>query len=598
MKSRISVNNGQPILMIDEKPACAMAYTTYFSERSCHEAFIRAGYRIFFINLSFTINPINSFETGFTPFRTGIFENPQAPDYSEFEENVRGILFLCPDAVIVPRIYISMPKWWTDLHPDDVIPTNKGGYREILFSEAFRRDACALLVRLIRHIRSADYASRIGGWQICGGQTQEWFHHDQNGSLHPNAEKPFRQWIKKTYGIENAVLPQTKDFLYTGSAHNQNENARRYSVFCNLGVAETVELFAKTVKQQTNYEQIVGVFYGYAFESNGTVLFGTHALRRLLDSPHLDFFSSPNAYTQNRDFGIDWADMIPVDSIKHHGKICFIECDIRTYLTKSIQEARPNVYPDDIYRTKDGASVWVGPPTAELSREALRKCFAHQLTKASAIWWFDMWGGWYDDDLLMAELEAMRNIYEANRIDSKSPLSPEVVFFADERAYASLFSKSPHLKGIPQTRTAMGNTGVPYDSCMTEDADAILHRYKAAVFPMPIPSEAGKHAMTLCDQMGIPYLTASAGHPALSVEELKDFYQKSGVHIYTDENDVVYAGGGYLALHSAVSGKKRLFLPTPLKVSPLFGADGFSRENNCITFSLKQNATALFSILS
>ena len=598
MKTRIFVNNGQPILMIDEKPACAMAYTTYFSERSCHEAFIRAGYRIFFVNVAFTKSPINSFATGFTPFRTGVFEDPQAPDYSEFEENVRRILHACPDAVIFPRIYISMPRWWTDTHPDDVIPTNKGGYREALFSDAFRKDACALLIRLIRHIRASDYASRIGGWQICGGQTQEWFHHDQNGSLHPVSEASYRQWIKEAYGIENETLPEKKAYLYAGLAYNESENARRYSVFCNLGVAETVDLFAKTVKQQTNGQQIVGVFYGYAFESNGTVLFGTHALRRLLDSPNLDFFSSPNAYTQNRDFGIDWADMIPVDSVKHHGKLCFIECDIRTHLTKSIQEARPNVYPNDIYRTKDGASVWVGPPTAELSREALRKCFAHQLTKGSAVWWFDMWGGWYDDPLLMGELEEMRRIYDAGRAGRRAFLSPEVVFFADERGYASLFSKSPQLKGISQTRTAMGNTGVPYDSCMAEDADAILHRYKAAIFPMPISSEAGRRAMALCDQMGIPYLSASADHSSLSAEELKNFYKKSGVHLYTEEKDVVYAGNGYLALHSAVGGNKRLRLPSLHALAPVFGAEGFRQTGTDVFFTLKSNATALFSILS
>ncbi|MBR7161267.1 MAG: hypothetical protein IKD07_02510, partial [Clostridia bacterium] len=540
--------------------------------------------------------PINSFATGFTPFRTGVFEDPQSPDYSEFEGAVHSILSSCPEAVIFPRIYISMPKWWTEGHPDDVIPTNKGGYREVLFSEAFRKDASELLIRLIAHIQASDYASRVGGWQICGGQTQEWFHYDQNGSLHPAAEKPYREWAEETYGIRNASLPHAKDFLYTGSAYNECENARRYSVFCNLGVAETVDYFAKAVKRQTKYEQIVGAFYGYAFESNGTVLFGTHALRRLLTSPNLDFFSSPNAYTQNREFGMDWADMIPVDSVKHHGKLCFIECDIRTHLTKSIQEARPNVYPDDMYRTKDGASVWVGPPTAELSREALRKSFAHQLTKASAIWWFDMWGGWYDDPLLMQELAEMKVIYHTERINRKTSLSPEVVFFADEQGYSSLFSQSPHLDAIPNIRTAMGNTGVPYDSHMVEDADSVLKHYKAAVFPMPIASEAGKRAMALCEKMNIPYLTASATHYGLSVEELKAFYKRSEIHIYSEENDVVYVGNGFLALHSAIGGEKRLRLPVPKCVTPVFGAERLERTGNCLIFMLKPNATALFSI--
>ncbi|MBQ8356691.1 MAG: hypothetical protein IJX39_02665 [Clostridia bacterium] len=595
LTSEIQVKNGVPRLLINGISVPAMAYTTYFEERSRYEDFIKAGYRIFFVNISFTTAPINS-TTGFTPFRVGVFEDPQAPDYSEFEDAVRKILRACPDAIIFPRIYVSMPKWWVDTHPDDVTLTPKGGYREALFSEAFRKDGAALLVRLVQHIQGSDYASRVGGWQLCGGLTQEWFHHDYNGSLGNAARESYRRWVKESFGENGATLPKGEDFLYNGQSRNECENARRYAVFCNLGVAQTLELFARTVKELTHHKQIVGAFYGYSYESNHTVIFGSHALRALLDSPNLDFFSSPNAYTQNRAFGIDWADMIPVDSVKHHGKLCFIECDIRTYLTTSIQEARPKVYPDDIYRMKNGQSVWAGPPTAALSREALRKSFAHQITKASAIWWFDMWGGWYDDPMLMDELVKMKEIYDKEPTNKGDFPSPEVVFFADERGYANLFSQSPHLKGITKTRTAMGNTGVPYDCCMVEDADAVLPKYKAAVFVMPVPSKAGKHAMELCGEMGIPYLSATADHFELTTDEIQAFYKSNGIHLYTDENDVVYLGNGYIGLHSATGGVKRLHLPEPYTVTPVFGTDLSTQTTDTIEFELKKNAAALFTV--
>ena len=593
LKSEIKICGGAPTLFINGERTAPMAYTTYFEERSCCADFADAGYRIFFANASFTTLPINSAATGFSPFRVGVFEDMEHPDYSEFEREVYRTLASCSDAVIFPRINVSMPKWWIEAHPEETTLTNKGGRREALFSERFREDGADLLVRFIEHVKASDYADRIGGWQICGGQTQEWFHHDLAGSLGTAAKLPFAKWVKEKYGDENATLPSPEDFIYGGAAENKNERAKRYSLFCNEEVARSIDHFAKAIKEHTDFEQIVGTFYGYSFESNNTVLFGSHALRCLIDSENLDFFSSPNAYTNNRAFGIDWSDMMPVDSLRLHGKLAFIECDIRTHLTCAIQKVRPGEYPDDIYKTKDGRSVWAGPPTRELSVSALRKCFAHQITRGSAIWWFDMWGGWYDDAALMSELADMKKLYDA---DEPQVSVSEIAFFADERGYANLFSRSPHLQGIRDTRTAMGNIGAPYDTIMVEDAEKLLKNYKAAVFAFPIASECGAKAIALCKELGIPYLSATPEHPALTVEEIETFIKAAGVHIYIDSRDVLYASSGYVALHAATGGRKQIKLLRTAKVKAIFGADIFEQTTDIIEFELGEHETALFKM--
>ena len=595
LKSKIETKHGKPCLYVDGQPMTAMAYTTYFPERNRYQDFIDAGYRIFFVNISFTTLPINT-KTLFTPFHFGVFENPEKDNYSEFEEYIHGILKYCPDAVIFPRIYISMPQWWVESHPNDVYMTDKGDLREVMFSEAFRRDGSEMLKSIIQHIKESEYAHRIGGWMICGGLTQEWMYRDYRGDISPAAQEPYRLWVKETYGIDHDVLPRIDEYNYVGNPLQSSENAKRYSFFTNLAMAKSVDIFAGTIKRETNFDQVVGTFYGYVFETV-TPMFGSYALRSIIDSPNLDFFSSPNAYTNARAFGIDWADMMPVHSIKSHGKLCFIECDIRTYLTTSIQEARRGEYPIDIYQTKNGASVWAGPPTTELSREALRKSFAHQITNASAIWWFDMWGGWYDDPILMDELCEMKKICDNDLISDKSDvLSSDVVFFADEQGYANMMTDSPQIRSIKHTRTAMGNTGVPYDSCMVEDAELILQNYKAAVFPFPLPSDAGKHAMELCEKMGIPYLMATADHYELTADEIRVFLKANGIHFYTEEKDVVYVGNGYIGLHSVIGGTKRLRLPRTCTVSSVFGTELSAQVTDCIKFELKENATALFAV--
>ena len=594
LKSRISLKNGSPRLYIDGRETTAMAYTTYFGERNRYEDFIRAGYRIFFVNASFTSLPINSAATGFTPFRIGVFENG-GEDYSEFEGGVNEILALCPDAIIFPRLYVSMPKDWIESHPEETVLTEKGGYREMLFSETFRKDGAELLRRFVSHVKSAPYASQIGGWQICGGLTQEWFHHNAHGSLCENAKKYFDAFLKKHYNTSAKIHPTVEDYARRDAAENKDENARRYAEFSSLSVDETVDHFAKILKEETKGEQVVGAFYGYAYEGPyDSVLSGSYALRHLLSSENLDFFSSPNAYVGGRSFGMDWADMIPVDSVKHHGKLAFIECDIRTHLTIAIQDCRPGEYPDDMYRADDGASLWVGPPTAELSRLALRKCFAHQITKDSAVWWFDMWGGWFADPMLMEALTEMKVLYDAPRAEPS--LSPEVAFFADEQAYALLFSHSPEMRGVVESRTALGKSGIPFDSVMAEDAEALLSKYKAAVFPFPIASEAGKAAIALCKKLNIPCLTATPDHPAFTKEELRAFFEKSDVHAYAESGNVVYLGCGYLGLHSAQAGKKTLRLPRPMRVSAVYGTDFAESVTDKLTFDLEENGTALFAL--
>ena len=595
LSSRVVRANGRTELMIDGNLLPATAYTTYFEERSRYEDFIAAGYRIFFVNVSMTALPINSAVTGFTPFRVGVFEDPDHPDYSEFEDAVRKILRACPDAYIFPRIYVSMPRWWTVQNDAECIDTPKGGRREFLGSEAFRRDGAEMLRQIVSHIKSADYASRIAGWQLCGGLTQEWFQHDWLGCPAPAVLRGFCRYMQEEYGVTDAPAPHFE--AIRGSGICTDENDKHYVEYLNVCVAASLEHFARTVKEATANEQVVGAFYGYVFERS-TVNMGSCALRKLLGSPYLDFFSSPNSYTHARRFGIDWADMLPVDAIKRHGKLAFVECDIRTYLTMGVQESRPGVYPTDIYPlSKPGEpSVWSGPPTPALSRAALRKCFAHQLTKGSGIWWFDMWGGWYRDPILMQTLTECKQIQEDALAHPGCAFAAEIAVIADEQAKENTGASHAADRAVPQNRITIGNAGAPFDGEMAEDFSAYCHQYKAFVFPSPTPSPAGERAMALCRERGIPYLTATLERPFISLEEYVSFFKKAGIHLYAEGSDVVYVGNGFVALHSETGGEKRLCLPEACTLTALFGATNVRMEEQSVIFTLEDCDTALFRV--
>ncbi len=592
MNSVVEYKNGRPYISIDGKLHYPLAYTTYFEERGEFSDFIKSDYKMFFVNVSFTDLPINNV-SAFSPFKTGVFEKSE-PDYKEFDGVVGGILAECPDALIFPRINIAMPRKWIADNTDECVSTSSG-MREALWSKRFLDDGAKLLEKLVSHIRSSGYSNRIAGYQVCGGTTQEWMHHDMAGSFSEKGFQQFCKWMKEKYGVTHVPVI-TKDDLFKPGF---NETVSRYGEFCCEAAAAAVEHFCKTLKSLINNEQIVGAFYGYNAFVNDTLL-GLFGLRHIIDSPYIDFFSSPCCYDCNRKLGIDWGDMIAEKSLKLHNKLYFVECDIRTSLTKRMQESRPGWYTGDYFKLVDdegNKTVWSGPDTLELSVSAIRKAFAHQLTKSSGIWWFDMWGGWYHNEKIMLELSEMRNIAENSKANADAYPSADTVVFIDEKAYFNNPRCSDCCNSVNNIRVAMGNTGIPFDLCMTEDAKKVIGKYKAAIFTTPLPSDSGKEAMRLCEKMNIPYFFPEGEKIFISTDELREFLVSKGIHCYNSKNNVIYCGNGFIGIHTSAEGEVEIKLPEKYKVKALLGTSIEEQSTDVISLYMKKHDTALFELL-
>jgi len=592
LKSKIQFIDNKPFININDTIHSPLAYTTYFEECGEWSDFIRSGYKMFFVNISFTDLPINN-ASGFTPFRTGVFET-ETPDYSEFDEIVRRIVAECPDAFIFPRINIAMPRKWLQENPYETVVTEKGP-RESLYSDLFMRDGAELLKTLVAHIRSADYSGRIAGYQLCGGTTQEWMHYDLFGSYSEMGMKKFCQWCSDKYGIKDIKIPEREDF----DKGILTDEIQKYYEFCNEMPSKTIEHFAKALKDFINNEQIVGVFYGYSAYVNNQ-LWGLHGLSNVINSPYIDFFSSPCCYDFNRELGFDWGDMIPADSLKLHKKLYFVECDIRTHLTKRMQDSRPNEYPDNILLLVDSngnKTVWSGPPSLELSISAIGKAFAHQITKGSGIWWFDMWGGWYHDKEIMNALSEMKLIYDKSKNKSTENLpAAEVVLFIDEKAYANIPQGNHLLNTVNHYRIKMSHSGIPFDMCLVEDAEKVINKYKCAIFTAPRPTEYGKKAMELYEKLSIPFVASTEEKPYYDTDELRDFLISSGVHCYNDTEAVFYSGNGFIGIHTVDDGETKITLPKKYKIRSLLDAENKEFETDTIVFNAPKHSTKLFEI--
>ena len=447
-----------------------------------------------------------------------------------------------------------------------------------------------MLRAVIDHVNDSDYAAHIVGYQIAGGNTEEWFHFDLNGACCANAAPAFRAYLEKYYpGCSDFRLPDLSLLQGKGPYH-KNEQLARYLEFANNAVAETICDLCGAAKKATGGNVVVGTFYGYSLEVTSP-LHGTHALKTILNCGSIDFICSPNSYIDTRGQNADWTEMYPADSVRLHGKLCMQECDIRTHLTKPLWEAAPDYDPERRYT----APIWQGLENKAQSISMLRKAFGRQLVKGNGFWWFDMWGGWYHDPDLLAELRQMREIYADSLAADDRASKAELAVFVDESAYCHLTDCGLRGAAFDQRR-ALGALGAPYDLYDLSDFKTVYQQYKAVLFLSELKTAAMREALALCKNDRVPYLSASNLKKTFSAPELRAFCETQGIRIFCKSDDVLYINQNYLVLHAAEAGVKAVALDGVYACRELLTEDGIRVTASELRIPMEANETNLFAL--
>lgn len=587
-KSNVKKINNTVKLLINDEVVSSCAYTTYFDERNRYKEFTEAGYQLYSVTIAFASRALNTF-TGFTPYEKGIFDNENEPDFSIVDDAVDRVLRVNPNAYIFPRVFITMPKWWCDQNSDETTITPCGETRELLFSDAFRATGDKMLTLLIDHVKKQPYAKNIIGYLLAGGSTEEWFHFDRNGSICENAKKYFFRFLDEKYPNEvlPRALPDMKNLYVEGEI--RDKLLQCYLEFSNTTVADSIVHFAKTVKEATNFEQTVGTFYGYITELCSPLL-GNVALHHIIACPYIDFFCSPNSYVETRSLGIDWGDIIPFASLRKHNKIYFSECDIRTSLSDFINNCRAGADKNNSYY----GDIWRGPKTVEGSVSAMRKAYAHQITRGNSLWWFDMWGGWYDNPRYMLEAKRCKRLFEKHE-DTQYRFKSEIAVFVDGKLYQYQGMSHRSCRAQCDIRNSLGNSGLSYDLYLLDDFKDCYKDYKAIIFPAAISSPELLEAKKRCNEANIPTLCGSMEKWAFTPAELRDFAKSAHVHIFCDSDDVICCGNSLLSIHAASAGEKKIRLPKTATIKNICSSRAPFTANE-ITVKMKKHQTLIFTL--
>lgn len=492
-------------------------------------------------------------------------------------------------------------------------------------SELWLKDACEAIRQLLGHAARSEWASHIIGWHVGSGVYGEW--HIWNPQYYPDTSpafcRAFEKWMSQHAPGKPARLPTIAERKTgrQGIFHDPvlDRGMIDHAEFLHRIGAEALLAFAKVVKEESNRRSLVVAFNGY-MPDLGIPHDGDHsAFELVVRSPDVDILSSPHTYRRRKP-GDEGMFRGFVGSVRAHGKLWLDEQDDRTCfaaLGAEWQKAHTHVktVPESV------EILWRG------FAQALTHNVGLWMMDQGAMWQKLKEAHFYREKSIVSALESMCAIGDRSMTRERKRVS-EVAIICSYRTRYYVADPSPEADPIVRLyATALaewGKCGVPFDIYqISEMFDKGVPEYKAYVFlDTFFMSEAelkqvnalkarGKsmlyyYAPALMSETAISLERTSAllgmpvrfapsadltirslevveGTPcakgvelfrkgnqfftpesSLPANEIRLFCQAAGVHIYSETDDPVLAGGGYISLHAASTGVKTLRSSIPV----------------------------------
>lgn len=456
------------------------ACMTYYPNARTYSTFQEAETPIASVGVYAPDRGINDF-AGMEPFGPSFWVGEGEYDFSEVDRTFRLIAPTGREAYILPRVYLDCPKWWAERYPEELCRDERGcPQRQSFASERWRRDASAALRALMEHVNQSIWKECVIGYHIACGGTEEWtYHHYTDEQYRLDFSEPnhraFVRWLRERYGsverlnaawnarlsaFEEAEFPTLLERCYgLNGALRDPERERRaidFWEYTSWLFADTIRALCRTVKEYPQGQYLAGAFYGYIALLTRAEK-GHFALSELLRAEEIDFIAATVFASA-------------MDSLNLHDKLFFQEGDVRTCLTRPIRETLPQCDPGNGYFERP---AWQPLPSMEASVSAMKSVCARVLTGKMGLWWFDMWGGWFDAPELMGLVGRMN---QWMRCRTTQPLRSEVAVIIDERGLMSLpRNDCPAARTIAEQRGELDALGAPYD--LYEASDLLEERF-------------------------------------------------------------------------------------------------------------------------
>jgi hypothetical protein len=394
--------------------------------------------------------------------------------------------------------------WWMKAYPGECEITSQGNpFGQSFASEVWRRQVKDFLKAFTAHLDRIGLTDRVTAFQTGAGHTGEWVKGETSmsalcGDYSEPMRRHFRSWLRQQYGndlaafraawndphlsFDTAEVPsaeqQLQSRLYTFRDPVRERNViDYYRCYAELSADLLID-FCRTVKEATGGKKLAGAFYGYLMElawnggffrerpeSNCSTYqrSGHVGLRRVLESPYVDFLVCPYSYGF-RGIGGDAPPMQPLESARLHGKLCIIEDDTRTHISADLNYGHLNSLSESV--------------------AILRRNFARVVTHGQGMWWLFESINPSREASFGPLLESFRALGDL-LLQTDRASCAEIALLVDDLSF--FYEADRNDLDVPlifqQRLWGMPRIGAPYDAVLLQDfLDGRLKPYKLYIF--------------------------------------------------------------------------------------------------------------------
>lgn len=570
------------------------AYRSFNKELETVKRFYDAGIRQFCV---FPSNTTNSLGQNYSEYPINWYFFHEY-EFEHVDEQINDILRVAPEARLLFMVDLNSPYWLVRQHQWNLCDSMLG-LTDALTTPVWRESVTTYLHDLLTHVEGT-FPGRVEAYILACGQTDEWMDYSRGREL-PCKLKAYKDWSKEHGWDEPANIPTFAERNHGAGTlnlrtHAEDEQALRFWRFNSEVVSNSIGYFAQEARKIIPDSTKLGCFFGYILElTEGRLVGGGHlGYENVFKIPELDFFISPGDYS-DREMGGASGYMSPNGTIHLAGKNYFYEIDHRTSTGNMVINR---------HVTLPWMNRW---PDEKADIAGLRREFCLALFHGASLWWFDMWGKFYESPNLLAEIAAFRDIHERLADPQREPeaevaviVDPASTYYVNDEGSGSIARKL-----YRQLMNQLNRLGAPFRTYSFNDVPKIekLSAYRLVILPGLFEVTPEKRRLleqyllkdgrtvvwtyaagiadaekdtpdAMLELTGAAYGTTelmtverngwrsvfAPSNEMLTPQKLRELAAGAGVHLFTDTAEPIWYGGGLLMVHAVQSGPQTIRL--------------------------------------